>query len=154
LPLEVRVGDLFDATELPALAHGCNCAGSMGRGIALEFRQRWPAMYEAYRKECEEGRFRPGDVFTWRAGDKTIFNLATQPLPRPSARLEYIERSLRKAIAIAEARDISLVGMPRIGVGLGGLDWADVKRVIEAIGSQTNTVLAVYERTQPSRISR
>jgi O-acetyl-ADP-ribose deacetylase (regulator of RNase III) len=59
-----------------------------------------------------------------------------------------------RAIAIAEARDISVVGMPRIGAGLGGLDWADVKRVIEAIGSQTKTVLAVYERPQPSRISR
>ena len=146
MPMEIRVGDLFEATDLPALAHGCNCAGSMGKGIAAEFRRRWPDMYEAYRARCKEGRFRPGDVFTWDADGKTIFNLATQRSPRPSARLEYIDDSLRKAITIAEARRIRTVGMPRMGAGLGGLNWSDVKGVIEAIAGDTPIALVVYER--------
>ena len=150
MPIQFRVGDLFADKELPSLAHGCNCAGSMGRGIAVEFRRRWPAMYDAYRKECNEGRFRPGDVFAWSAGDKTIFNLATQPVPRPSARLEYIDLSLRKAVRIAESRSIAVIGMPRIGAGYGGLEWPNVRDIIEAIATDTSVVMAVYERPQSS----
>jgi O-acetyl-ADP-ribose deacetylase (regulator of RNase III) len=145
LPLELRKGDLFADESLSALAHGCNCSGSMGRGIAVEFRKRWPAMYEAYRAECKAGRFRPGNVFVWDAPARTIFNLATQPSPGPSARLEFIDSSLNEAIRIAESRSISLIGMPRIGAGYGGLDWTAVKRILEAVGAKTEVVLAVYE---------
>lgn len=145
MPSAFRVGDLFSDPGLPALAHGCNCAGSMGRGIAVEFRRRWPDMYIAFHLECKAGRFRLGDVFVWDAADKTIFNLATQPLPRPSARLEYIDSSLRETVKIAEQRSIPVIGMPRIGAGYGGLSWRDVRRTIQAIGEDTGVVLAVYE---------
>lgn len=146
MPLEIRQGDLFAADDLPALAHGCNCVGSMGRGIAVEFRRRWPAMYEAYRRECREGRFKPGGVFVWDAGGRTIFNLGTQPLPRPSARLEYIRTAVLEATRIAESRSIPAIGMPRIGAGLGGLQWDSVKAVLEEVAEQTGVLLRVYER--------
>ena len=86
-------GDLF-AADLPALAHGCNCKGSMGAGIAREFRRRYPAMYQAYRARCAEGAFQLGDVMMWQEGEKTIFNLATQQRSGPPADLEAIERAL------------------------------------------------------------
>jgi O-acetyl-ADP-ribose deacetylase (regulator of RNase III) len=145
LPLEQRQGDLFADKTISALAHGCNCAGSMGRGIAVEFRKRWPAMYDAYRAECKAGRFRPGTVFVWDGPDTTIFNLATQPFPGPSARPDFIHDSLKEAARIAESRSISLMGMPRIGAGYGGLEWAEVKRILDAVGTETEVVLAVYE---------
>jgi O-acetyl-ADP-ribose deacetylase (regulator of RNase III) len=146
MPIEYRVGDLFSDEGLPSLAHGCNCAGSMGRGIAVEFRRRWPAMYDAYRIECKEGRFQPGEVFVWNAADKTIFNLATQPVARPSARLEYIETALKKAVGVSVSRGITTIGMPRIGAGYGGLDWGEVRQVLEAIAGKTAVTLAVFER--------
>lgn len=102
-------------------------------------------MYDAYRTECREGRFQPGDVFVWEAADKTIFNLATQPLPRPSARLDYLSASLKKAVGIAASRSIRVIGMPRIGAGYGGLQWADVRSVIEAIAAGTGILLVIYE---------
>ena len=145
MPFEVRIGDLFDDASLPALAHGCNCAGSMGRGIAVEFRRRWPAMYQAYRRECKEGRFRPGNVFVWEAPEKTIFNLGTQPDPRASATLEYIEAALREAVRIAESKAIPVIGMPRIGAGYGGLQWTNVRTVLESIGAESGILLVVYE---------
>lgn len=145
LPLDLREGDLFADETISALAHGCNCAGSMGRGIAVAFRTRWPAMYDAYRTECKAGRFRPGTVFVWDDPPRTIFNLATQPFPGPSARLEFIHDSLNEAVQIAESRSISLIGMPRIGAGYGGLRWTEVKRILDAVGAETKIVLAVYE---------
>jgi O-acetyl-ADP-ribose deacetylase (regulator of RNase III) len=145
VPLELRTGDLFAADGIPALAHGCNCSGSMGRGIAVEFRRRWPAMYDAYRVECREGRFRPGGVFVWREPERTIFNLGSQPIPGPTARLDYIDAAVREALRIAEAESIAAVGMPRIGSGFGGLAWSDVRDVLESIAKGTDVLLAVYE---------
>ena len=75
----------------------------------------------------------------------TIFNLATQPLPRRSARLEYIDSSLRKAIRIAESNAIPAMGMPRIGTGYGGLEWIDVRRILECAAEETGILLAVYD---------
>lgn len=101
-------------------------------------------MYDAYRAECTAGRFRPGTVLVWDDPPRTIFNLATQPFPGPSARLEFIHDSLNEAVRIAESRSISLIGMPRIGAGYGGLGWTEVKRILDAVGAETEVVLAVY----------
>jgi O-acetyl-ADP-ribose deacetylase (regulator of RNase III) len=119
----------------------------MGRGIAVEFRRRWPAMYLAYRQECLAGRFKPGGVFVWEAADKTIFNLATQSRPGPHARLDFIETSLTKAVRIAEELAVHLIAMPRIGAGYGGLDWSQVRKRLEKVAASTEVVLAVYELT-------
>ena len=30
-------------------AHGCNCAGAMGKGIAVQFKSKYPDMYLEYK---------------------------------------------------------------------------------------------------------
>jgi O-acetyl-ADP-ribose deacetylase (regulator of RNase III) len=122
-------GDLF-ALGLPAVGHGCNCAGAMGAGIAVAFKKRYPAMYREYRRRCADGRFRPGDIFVWEVPDLVIYNLATQPVPGPSAKLTAIDASVRAAIADAEGRRLPVLGIPRVGAGLGGLEWPDVAEVL------------------------
>src|SRR5271156_4772010 len=75
-------GDLFaNVHSAQALAHGCNCQGSMGAGIAVGFRERYPAMYEAYRTRCKSRprQFNLGDAWLWKAEDQPwVFNLGTQ----------------------------------------------------------------------------
>jgi O-acetyl-ADP-ribose deacetylase (regulator of RNase III) len=47
MPIQNVRGDLFDnAHHVQAFAHGCNCQGSMGAGIAKTFRSRYPEMYD------------------------------------------------------------------------------------------------------------
>jgi O-acetyl-ADP-ribose deacetylase (regulator of RNase III) len=125
-------GDLF-GLGLPAIGHGCNCAGAMGAGIATEFRRRWPEMYVAYRARCRAGAFRLGDVFPWDGGDVVVYNLATQPVPGPSATLRDQDRGRPRARR-ASARGLAQIGVPRIGAGLGGLAWADVEATLRAAG--------------------
>lgn len=129
--LTAVTGDLFES-GLPAIGHGCNCVGAMGAGIAKEFKRRSPQMYREYRRRCHNGQFRLGDVFAWEADDLVIYNLATQSVPRPSATLDAIATSVRAALADAERRGLTRLGMPRIGAGLGGLAWPDVAAVLEA----------------------
>ena len=74
----VPQGNLFD---FPGnIGHGVNCAGAMGKGIALEFKSRWPEMYKSYHELCRSGEFRAGDIFAYQ-DPKTyrwILNLGTQ----------------------------------------------------------------------------
>jgi O-acetyl-ADP-ribose deacetylase (regulator of RNase III) len=143
-------GDLFAHEGLGAIAHGCNCAGAMGKGIAVQFRQRFPRMYAAYKQRCAEGRFNLGDVFAWSEDGLTIFNLGTQKTWRAKADLSAIETAVRSMVRLAEEAGIARIGLPRIGAGLGGLPWTDVRAVLTDIGNATNVELVVFEEYGPS----
>jgi len=138
-------GDLFAEDSPRAVAHGCNCAGAMGKGIAVEFRRRFPAMYEEYRVRCADGRFGLGDVFLWREGERAVFNLGTQKTWRTKARLADVETALGAMAALAAREGVSEVGLPRIGAGLGALPWADVRALMERIGAETAVTVVVFE---------
>lgn len=126
-------GDLF-ALGLPAIGHGCNCRGSMRGGIAVDFRARWPGMYEEYRRRCETREFRLGGFFRWDADDVVIYNLATQQTGGADARLDAVESSVRGALADVESLGVTALGVPKLGAGIGGLAWSDVRAVLREAG--------------------
>lgn len=144
MPSTFVTGDLFRA-GLSALAHGCNCAGAMGKGIAVEFRTRFPAMYAEYKRRCNDGRFQLGDVFVWNENGLTIFNLGTQKTWRTKARMSDVETACRRMVKLAEEGGVARVGVPRIGAGLGGLDWAAVREMLTKLGDETKIELVVFE---------
>lgn len=147
-------GDIFATDGIAAFAHGCNCAGAMGKGIAVLFREKWPAMYDEYRRRCLSREFQLGDVFIWESQGDTVFNLATQASWRSKAQIDAVQGSLALMIREAEARHVEAIAMPRIGAGLGGLDWSLVQPVIEALGAKTRVKLRVcdeYVAGQPLR---
>jgi O-acetyl-ADP-ribose deacetylase (regulator of RNase III) len=146
MPVLFRKGDIFFTEGLRAYAHGCNCAGAMGAGIAMEFKRRWPRMYEEYRARCADGRFRLGDVFVWSEGEHTIYNLATQEHWRKKAQIPALSRSLARMLELAGQAGIERVGLPRIGAGLGGLDWPRVKKVLTEAGAQSTVTMVVFEQ--------
>jgi len=131
--IEERTGDLFAQTDLKALAHGCNCAGAMGKGIAVGFKERYPQMYKFYQSFCKAGAV-PGDVFPYydRDTDVVIYNLMTQRHWTTPATLEAIEDSIATMMTMLQDIRIKKVGMPKIGCGLGGLDWKDVLPILES----------------------
>lgn len=151
MSIEFVRGDLLATPELSAIAHGCNCAGAMGKGIAKEIRDRWPRMYDEYRRRCQEQRFHLGDVFVWEDAGKTIFNLGTQQSWKTEAELPAIEQSLKAMLNLAEQRGLTSIGLPRIGAGLGGLDWPQVKELLQRIGSGTSIRLIVFEQYEPGK---
>ena len=139
-------GDLFATASIKSLAHGCNCAGAMGKGIALQFKNKWPAMYSEYKKRCKAGEFSLGAVFVWEENGFTIFNLGTQKSWRTGAELDSIETSLRKMLFLMEQKQIETVGLPRIGAGLGGLKWSSVKEVIEGVFANSEIKVVVCDQ--------
>jgi O-acetyl-ADP-ribose deacetylase (regulator of RNase III) len=146
MPVDFIKGDIFATEGLTSFAHGCNCAGGMDAGIAIEFKKRWPRMYEEYVARCTDGRFGLGDVFVWSEDGVTIYNLGTQAHWRKKAQLPALGKALRKMVELAPLSGIERIGLPRIGAGLGGLDWMRVKRVLGDVGKETKVKLTVFEQ--------
>src|SRR3954468_8794062 len=116
MPIRYVTGDLFaNAHHAAAFAHGCNCQGSMGAGIAVGFRQRYPQMYEQYRSLCKSSprRFDPGDCFLYRSDDRLwVFNLATQEnYWRDRATYEAIEAALTRMREQADAEGVASIAL-------------------------------------------
>jgi len=151
MPIQFIAGDLFvNRLGAEAFAHGCNCQGSMGAGIATGFSNRYPEMYFEDQSRCKSRPrlFNPGDVFFWRStGQQSVFNLATQEhyRGRQPASIPAVRQSLVRMREIADIENIKSIAMPRIGAGLGGLDWNDVKSVIHDIFYEWDGRLIVYE---------
>ncbi|MDB5307623.1 MAG: phosphatase [Gemmataceae bacterium] len=153
MPIEWVSGDLFkNRMKADALGHGCNCAGSMGAGIAVGFRERYPAMFEEYRRRCKAkpSEFTMGGVFLWREeGKPAVFNLGTQPRPGRGATYEAVETALKAMRHRADEEGIHSIAVPRIAAGYGGLSWKKVKALIEAAFADWPGTLSVYEEYQP-----
>ncbi|MEL6346417.1 MAG: macro domain-containing protein [Myxococcota bacterium] len=138
-------GDLFHRSQsFSALAHGCNCAGKMGRGIAVAFRKQFPAMYRDYQQSCQIGAFVPGNTYPWRDGHQWIYNLATHGHWRSTAKLEYVHAALSVMMLHARDQKVREIALPRIGAGLGGLSWDDVRAAL-ARYQDAKTDLIVFE---------
>ncbi|HTQ46203.1 MAG TPA: macro domain-containing protein [Polyangiaceae bacterium] len=150
MPAQFTEGDLFAAKGIRAWAHGCNCAGSMGAGIAVEFKRRFPRMFDEYRTRCADGRFGLGDVFVWSEGEMTVYNLGTQEHWRKKAQLAALAKAVTRMVSLAEKGGVERIALPRIGSGLGGLDWPKVRGVLEEAGGATGVELVVFERYVPS----
>ncbi len=121
----------------------------MGKGIALAFRERWPEMYAAYKVRCREGHFGLGDVFLWEQDGVCVFNLGTQKSWRSRAELSAIRSAVAEMLRLAEARGLAEIGLPRIGAGFGGLDWVEVRPLLEELAAESPVRLLVCEEHVP-----
>jgi O-acetyl-ADP-ribose deacetylase (regulator of RNase III) len=153
MPVTFVSGDLFvNRFGAEALAHGCNCQGSMEAGIATGFRDRYPEMYAEYRRcKSRPREFNLGDAFLWKAGDKPwVFNLGTQEgYWRARASYEAVEAALMRMQHQADREGIASIAVPRLGAGYGGLSWKKVRAVVEKVFADWLGTLYVYEEYAP-----
>lgn len=143
--VDFKIGDLF-STELPAIGHGVNIYGVMGSGIAPIVRKIYPAVFAPYREACVSHKLQPGQMFPVEVEpNKWVFNLASQDRPGPNARLDWFEASLRQSFEFAYWSNLEGFAIPRIGAGIGGLTWEDVKaKIIEVAYEYPTVVVEVW----------
>lgn len=146
MPVMFTKGDLFHDHQLTAFAHGVSCAGNMDAGIALAFKKRWPAMYEDYRARCADKRVHLGDVLVWSDDKATVYSLAIQQHWKEKASLAALKRAVGKMVELAESARLESIGLPRMGTGMGGLDWNRAKSVLLDAGSASKVGLIVFEQ--------
>jgi O-acetyl-ADP-ribose deacetylase (regulator of RNase III) len=147
--MEMTRGDILTA-QVEALVNTVNCVGVMGRGIALQVKNAFPANYAAYETACRTGSVEPGRMFVFETGQFTnpryIINFPTKRHWRGKSRLEDIETGLQALVSEVKRLGIRSIAIPPLGCGLGGLDWNEVRPRIEAALSEIPHVRAlVYE---------
>jgi len=102
----------------------------MGKGIALQFKKLYPAMFQEYKKRCQAGQLQTGQLFVYRTAHKTIINFPTKQHWRSKSRLEWIEAGLEIFVDTYTTYGITGVSFPQLGCGNGGLDWSSQVRPI------------------------
>ena len=153
---EVTGDILFSSAK--AIAHGIAPNDHLDHGLALALRERWPSLAKDFRHWHHEAHPKAGDVWTWTAPDGTrVFNLLTQEPatsekghPGP-ARLEHVNHALRALRRELEATKPGSVALPRLATGVGGLEWADVRPLVEKHLGELGIPVYVYTRYEAGK---
>lgn len=124
------IGDLFES-KAQTLVNTVNCVGVMGKGVALEFKKRFPVMFADYVARCEHKQVKLGAPYLFQdLNGRMIINFPTKDHWRSPARLGDIERGLDYFAAHYAEWGITSVAMPPLGCGNGGLEWSEVGPLI------------------------
>lgn len=122
--------NLFDSPA-QTLVNTVNVVGVMGKGIAAEFKQRYPDMFRRYAEHCKNGSLDIGKLYLYRTANKLILNFPTKKHWRHPSKLEYIEAGLKKFVDTYAAHGIVSTSFPQLGCGNGGLPWSEVQPLME-----------------------
>lgn len=127
-------GDLL-TYPAEAIINTVNCVGVMGKGIALQFKQKYPDNYKNYVKECKAGNVITGKMLVYDCGmlsenPRYIINFPTKQHWRNNSKIEYITSGLDDLVKVVEQYQIKSIAIPQLGCGNGGLDWNEVQQII------------------------
>ncbi len=147
--IELTTDNILTA-EAEALVNTVNCVGVMGKGIALQFKKAFPEIFAPYKKACDADEVRPGRVHVVELNRLTpphvIINFPTKRHWRSKSRLDDLEDGLEDLVRVVREREIESIAIPPLGCGLGGLDWSDVRPLIEeAFETLPGVRVLVYE---------
>ena len=141
---------LFDSSAR-VLVNTVNTVGVMGKGVALEFKERYPEMYHLYRDHCRAGRFRVGQLWLYRTLGRWVLNFPTKAHWRSPSRTEYIRAGFEKFIATYQDRGIDSISFPLLGCGNGGLDFdTQVRPLMEHYLRSLPIPVYIHRRDEPS----
>ncbi len=123
---DVRKGDLFESGA-QTLVNTVNTVGVMGKGIALEFRKRFPSMFADYVERCRHGLVKLGEPYIYQAlVPPSIVNFPTKEHWRAVSRLDAIVDGLKFLADHIEEWGVTSLAVPPLGCGNGQLEWSVV----------------------------
>lgn len=126
-------GDIFQS-KAQVLVNPVNCVGAMGAGLARQFKERYPAMNQQYRRDCAVGKVKTGEVILYPVSDgRVVANFPTKIHWRNPSKLEYIQEGLTALNETLAEHGFESVAIPAIGTGYGGLHWNQVKPLIHSL---------------------
>jgi O-acetyl-ADP-ribose deacetylase (regulator of RNase III) len=143
-------GDLL-LGDVPVIVHGVAPNDPFSQGLAHALREQFPAMYKDFRHYCQTSHPKEGGLWTWgTAGGRRVVALFTQA-PAPShgghpgrASAANVNHALKALAQEVHKEGWPRIALPRLATGVGGLDWATVKPLIEKhLGELPGEVLVV-----------
>ncbi len=147
--IHFQQGDILHA-DAEALVNTVNCVGIMGRGVALQFRKEFPENYKAYKAVCDRTELQPGKMLVFDLNrlqhPRFIINFPTKRHWKNNSRIEDIQAGLIALVEEVRRLKIQSIALPPLGCGLGGLNWNEVRPLIEqAFRDLPEVQVLVYE---------
>lgn len=123
-------GNIFDSGA-ECLVNTVNCEGYMGKGIAYQFKLRYPENNKDYVRACKSGELRIGTIHWFTEDGKLIVNFPTKNKWREKSQMSYVEGGLDLLVELIKDKEVKSIAIPPLGCGNGGLVWGEVKQVVE-----------------------
>ena len=145
-----KKGNIFDS-DCQTLVNTVNRNGVMGKGLALQFKQRYPEMFDEYRLACKIKQIHiGGDIMVWDYVDlfkhRKILCFATKEDWWNPSKLAWIERGLQMFVNTYKALGITSIAWPKLGCTNGKLDWEnEVKPLMVKYLDDINIMCEIYE---------
>src|SRR5438105_8911716 len=141
--IHYQKGDIFESNA-HVIVNTVNCKGVMGKGLALAFKQRYPAMFPVYQQECKMGKLRIGRPTLYKQSTPWILNFPTKNDWKLPSKLEYIEKGLEYFVANYKKAGIQSIAFPKLGAQNGKLSWDDVGPLMAKYLSQIDIDIYIY----------
>lgn len=150
--IEFVKGDIF-SQDVEALVNPINCVGVMGKGLALEFKNRYNKNFEIYKIQCNCKLVKIGNMLVTQVSEKEkgnsnlkyIVNFPTKVHWKNQSKIEYIDLGLKSLENKINELQINSVAIPAIGCGNGGLKFKEVKPLIVSHLKDLNAKIIVVE---------
>lgn len=144
-----KKGNLLE-DEAEALVNAVNTVGVMGAGIAKQFKEKFPEMFDKYKKACQQGEVKLGKMHVvpveTEVGKKYIVNFPTLEHWTDKSKLSDIETGLEDLVRVVKEKEIKSIAIPPLGCGVGGLQWEDVRKLTEeAFAGLADVTVHLYE---------
>lgn len=124
--VQVLIDDIFQS-KAHTLVNPVNCVGVMGKGLALEFKRRFPDMFQDYQQRCAAKEVLPGQPYLYRRSEPPwIINFPTKAHWLSPSKIEYIEHGLVYLSQHYKDWGVKSLAVPALGCGLGSLSWRSV----------------------------
>ena len=136
-------GDLLKSSA-QVLVNAVNTVGIMGKGIALQFKQKYPNMFIEYQKQCNQKTFDIGNLLLWKSSNKSILLFPTKKYWKDSSKIDYVEIGLQKFVNYYKKLEINSIAFPKLGCGNGGLDWNIVQPLMEKYLNPLDIDIYIY----------
>lgn len=138
------------AAPTQALVNTVNTVGVMGKGIALQFKERFPINFKVYERACKAGEVKIGKMLVVKEntleGEKIVINFPTKTDWFKKSQYNYIEEGLKDLVNVIKEYKISSIAIPPLGCGNGGLQWEKVKMMMNShLSDIPNVDILVYE---------
>lgn len=114
-------GNIFESNT-QTIVNTVNCVGVMGKGIALEYKKRYPEMFIKYKDLCDRGLMKVGNLWLYKMTDKWVLNFPTKEHWKNKSKIEYLILGLDKFVDTYQTKGITSISFPLLGASNGGLD--------------------------------
>lgn len=132
--IEYTKGNMFECNA-DCLINTVNCEGFMGKGVAYQFKMRFPENNKSYVKACKSGELAVGKVHSFMEEGITIINFPTKNKWRESSKMEYIEKGMEAFVELLPKLAVKKIAIPPLGCGNGGLVLLDIRLNLKRFNS-------------------